>query len=119
MGVSACGGRWKCSPQTPSHVSLVSVSPLKVDCVLGKVFFSTEAVPGELRKLKSGERLFLLLKKRAPLAVSRNKGAALTPSHGASPHSWACIEAEAPAPVLCIKLIFDLFYLFANGCSFN
>ncbi|NWQ90444.1 THUM2 protein, partial [Burhinus bistriatus] len=46
----------------------------EVDCISGKVFFSTEAVPGELRKLKSGERLFLLLKKCAPLAVSRNKG---------------------------------------------
>ncbi|NXA26274.1 THUM2 protein, partial [Ibidorhyncha struthersii] len=46
----------------------------KVDCVLGKVFFSTGAVPAEMRKLKSGERLFLLLKKSAPLAVSRNKG---------------------------------------------
>uniref|UniRef100_A0A672UM33 U6 snRNA (guanine-N(2))-methyltransferase THUMPD2 n=1 Tax=Strigops habroptila TaxID=2489341 RepID=A0A672UM33_STRHB len=46
----------------------------EVDCVSGKVFFSTEAAPGELRKLKSGERLFLLLKKHTPLAVSRNKG---------------------------------------------
>ncbi|KAK1205714.1 THUM2 protein, partial [Pygoscelis papua] len=46
----------------------------EVDCVSGKVFFSTEAELGELRKLKSGERLFLLLKKQPPLAVSRNKG---------------------------------------------
>ncbi|KAM6271986.1 THUMP domain-containing protein 2-like isoform 3-T3 [Spheniscus humboldti] len=46
----------------------------EVDCVSGKVFFSTEAEPDELRKLKSGERLFLLLKKQPPLAVSRNKG---------------------------------------------
>ncbi|XP_072713380.1 THUMP domain-containing protein 2-like isoform X1 [Ciconia boyciana] len=46
----------------------------EVDCVSGKVFFSTEAEPGELRRLKSGERLFLLLKKHTPLAVSRNKG---------------------------------------------
>ncbi|NXI47524.1 THUM2 protein, partial [Galbula dea] len=46
----------------------------EVDCVSGKVFFSTEAGPGELRKLKSGERLFLLLKKRSPFAVSRDKG---------------------------------------------
>uniref|UniRef100_A0A663N382 THUMP domain-containing protein n=1 Tax=Athene cunicularia TaxID=194338 RepID=A0A663N382_ATHCN len=45
-----------------------------VDCVSGKVFFSTEAELGELRKLKSGERLFLMLKKHPPLAVSRNKG---------------------------------------------
>uniref|UniRef100_A0A663N1Y6 U6 snRNA (guanine-N(2))-methyltransferase THUMPD2 n=1 Tax=Athene cunicularia TaxID=194338 RepID=A0A663N1Y6_ATHCN len=47
---------------------------LYVDCVSGKVFFSTEAELGELRKLKSGERLFLMLKKHPPLAVSRNKG---------------------------------------------
>ncbi|XP_026706227.1 THUMP domain-containing protein 2-like [Athene cunicularia] len=33
-----------------------------------------EAELGELRKLKSGERLFLLLKNHPPLAVSRNKG---------------------------------------------
>ncbi|KAM6139352.1 LOW QUALITY PROTEIN: U6 snRNA (guanine-N(2))-methyltransferase THUMPD2 [Phoenicopterus ruber ruber] len=46
----------------------------EVDCISGKVFFSTEAEPGELRKLKSGERLFLLLKKRTPVAVSRDKG---------------------------------------------
>ncbi|XP_065691520.2 THUMP domain-containing protein 2 isoform X4 [Patagioenas fasciata] len=46
----------------------------EVDCVLGKVFFSTEAELGELKKLKSGERLFLLLKKQTPLAVSRNEG---------------------------------------------
>ncbi|NXS62867.1 THUM2 protein, partial [Brachypteracias leptosomus] len=46
----------------------------EVDCVSGKVFFSTEAELGELRRLKSGERLFLLLKKHAPLAVSRDKG---------------------------------------------
>uniref|UniRef100_A0A8C6J5U7 U6 snRNA (guanine-N(2))-methyltransferase THUMPD2 n=2 Tax=Melopsittacus undulatus TaxID=13146 RepID=A0A8C6J5U7_MELUD len=46
----------------------------EVDCTAGKVFFSTEAAPGELRKLKSGERLFLLLKKRTALVGSRNKG---------------------------------------------
>ncbi|XP_010169683.1 THUMP domain-containing protein 2-like, partial [Antrostomus carolinensis] len=46
-----------------------------VDCVSGKVFFSAEAEAGKLRSLKSGERLFLLLKKHPPpLAVSRNKG---------------------------------------------
>uniref|UniRef100_A0A663MTA8 Ribosomal RNA large subunit methyltransferase K/L-like methyltransferase domain-containing protein n=1 Tax=Athene cunicularia TaxID=194338 RepID=A0A663MTA8_ATHCN len=39
----------------------------------GKAFFSTEAELGKLRKLKSGERLFLLLKNHPPLAVSRNK----------------------------------------------
>ncbi|NXC08645.1 THUM2 protein, partial [Orthonyx spaldingii] len=46
----------------------------KVDCVSGKVFFRAAAGPGELRKLRSGERLFLLLKKDSPLPVSRNKG---------------------------------------------
>ncbi|XP_009984506.1 PREDICTED: THUMP domain-containing protein 2, partial [Tauraco erythrolophus] len=45
-----------------------------VDCVSGKVFFSTAAELSELRTLKSGERLVLLLKKHAPLAVFRNKG---------------------------------------------
>ncbi|KAM6081942.1 U6 snRNA (guanine-N(2))-methyltransferase THUMPD2 isoform 2-T2 [Chlamydotis macqueenii] len=46
----------------------------EVDCVSGKVFFSTEAELDELRKLRSAERLFLLLKKQPPLVVSRNKG---------------------------------------------
>ncbi|XP_054239702.1 THUMP domain-containing protein 2 [Indicator indicator] len=46
----------------------------EVDCVSGKVFFSTEAGPRELRKLKSGERLFLLLKRLPPLAASGGKG---------------------------------------------
>ncbi|NXI99510.1 THUM2 protein, partial [Psophia crepitans] len=49
----------------------------EVDCVSGKVFFNTEAEPGELRSLRAGERLFLLLKKHPPLAVSRNKGKVL------------------------------------------
>lgn len=57
----------------------------EVDSVSGKVFFSTEAEPGELRKLKSGERVFLLLKKHTPIPVSRNKGMILTPSLGPSP----------------------------------
>ncbi|XP_039947324.1 THUMP domain-containing protein 2 isoform X1 [Hirundo rustica] len=46
----------------------------EVDCVSGKVFFRAAAVPGELRKLRSGERLFLLLKKHSPLTVSGNRG---------------------------------------------
>ncbi|XP_072188610.1 THUMP domain-containing protein 2 [Excalfactoria chinensis] len=49
----------------------------EVDYVLGKVFFTTAAEPAELKELKSGERLFLLLKKRVPLSVSRNKGKVL------------------------------------------
>ncbi|NWI13604.1 THUM2 protein, partial [Crypturellus soui] len=49
----------------------------EVDYVSGKVFFTAEAELCDLRKLKSGERLFLLLKRHAPLLVSRNKGKAL------------------------------------------
>ncbi|XP_062348746.1 THUMP domain-containing protein 2 isoform X3 [Cinclus cinclus] len=46
----------------------------EVDCVSGKVFFRAAAGLGELRKLRSGERLFLLLKKHSPLPVSGNRG---------------------------------------------
>ncbi|NWR12013.1 THUM2 protein, partial [Paradoxornis webbianus] len=46
----------------------------QVDCVSGKVFFRAAASPGELRKLRSGERLFLLLKKHSPLPVSGSRG---------------------------------------------
>ncbi|NWX25464.1 THUM2 protein, partial [Notiomystis cincta] len=46
----------------------------EVDCVSGKVFFRAAAGPGELKKLRSGERLFLLLKKHSPLPVSSSKG---------------------------------------------
>ncbi|KAI1243696.1 THUMP domain-containing protein 2 [Lamprotornis superbus] len=46
----------------------------EVDCVSGKVFFRAAAGLGELRKLRSGERLFLLLKKRSPLPVSGSRG---------------------------------------------
>ncbi|NXJ85177.1 THUM2 protein, partial [Trogon melanurus] len=46
----------------------------EVDFVSGKVFFSSEAEPGELKKLKSGERLFLLLKKHPPLPACGGKG---------------------------------------------
>ncbi|NWV53846.1 THUM2 protein, partial [Daphoenositta chrysoptera] len=46
----------------------------EVDCVSGKVFFRAAAGLGELRKLRSGERLFLLLKKHSALPVSGNKG---------------------------------------------
>ncbi|KAM4908138.1 U6 snRNA (guanine-N(2))-methyltransferase THUMPD2 isoform 1-T1 [Sylvia borin] len=46
----------------------------EVDCVSGKVFFSAAARPGELRRLRSGERLFLLLKKHSPLPVCGNRG---------------------------------------------
>ncbi|NWW38343.1 THUM2 protein, partial [Panurus biarmicus] len=46
----------------------------EVDCVSGKVFFRAAAGPGELRKLRSAERLFLLLKKHGPLPVSGSRG---------------------------------------------
>ncbi|NXS77215.1 THUM2 protein, partial [Erpornis zantholeuca] len=46
----------------------------EVDCVSGKVFFRAAAGPGELRKLRSGERLFLLLKRHSPLPVSGSRG---------------------------------------------
>ncbi|NXL81078.1 THUM2 protein, partial [Leptocoma aspasia] len=46
----------------------------EVDCVSGKVFFRAAAGPGELRQLRSAERLFLLLKKHSPLPVSGNRG---------------------------------------------
>ncbi|NXU03933.1 THUM2 protein, partial [Buphagus erythrorhynchus] len=46
----------------------------EVDCVSGKVFFRAAAALGELRKLRSGERLFLLLKKHGPLPVAGSRG---------------------------------------------
>ncbi|NXB42616.1 THUM2 protein, partial [Leucopsar rothschildi] len=49
----------------------------EVDCVSGKVFFRAAAGLGELRKLRSGERLFLLLKKHSPLPVSGSRGKVL------------------------------------------
>ncbi|NXY77354.1 THUM2 protein, partial [Glareola pratincola] len=77
--MAAGGGRYFCTAGRGMEPFLARevqarLGATEVDCVTGKVFFSTEAEPGELRKLKSGERLFLLLKKHAPLTVSRNKG---------------------------------------------
>nr|XP_056709372.1 THUMP domain-containing protein 2 [Euleptes europaea] len=46
----------------------------QVEYVSGKVFFATNAELRTLKKLKSAERLFLLLKKYPPLSVSKNKG---------------------------------------------
>ncbi|KAM9155643.1 U6 snRNA (guanine-N(2))-methyltransferase THUMPD2 isoform 2-T2 [Pangshura tecta] len=46
----------------------------QVEYVSGKVFFTTNSELSKLKKLKSGERLFLLLKKHAPISPSRNKG---------------------------------------------
>ncbi|XP_075562986.1 U6 snRNA (guanine-N(2))-methyltransferase THUMPD2 [Pelecanus crispus] len=77
--MAAGGGRYFCTAGRGLEPFLARevrsrLGATEVDCVSGKVFFSTEAEPGELRKLKSGERLFLLLKKHPPLAVSREKG---------------------------------------------
>ncbi|XP_050807651.1 THUMP domain-containing protein 2 isoform X2 [Gopherus flavomarginatus] len=46
----------------------------QVEYVSGKVFFTTNSELSKLKNLKSGERLFLLLKKHAPISPSRNKG---------------------------------------------
>ncbi|CAM5104177.1 unnamed protein product [Eretmochelys imbricata] len=46
----------------------------QVEYVSGKVFFTTNSELSKLKTLKSGERLFLLLKKHAPISLSRNKG---------------------------------------------
>ncbi|XP_066467964.1 THUMP domain-containing protein 2 isoform X2 [Tiliqua scincoides] len=46
----------------------------QVEYILGKVFFTTSAELSMLRKLKSAERLFLLLNKYPPVSISRNKG---------------------------------------------
>ncbi|XP_075352880.1 U6 snRNA (guanine-N(2))-methyltransferase THUMPD2-like isoform X3 [Mycteria americana] len=77
--MAARGGRYFCTAGRGLEPFLARevrarLGATEVDCVSGKVFFSTEAEPSELRRLKSGERLFLLLKKHTPLAVSRNKG---------------------------------------------
>ncbi|NXI07764.1 THUM2 protein, partial [Irena cyanogastra] len=52
----------------------VRLGATEVDRVSGKVFFKAAAAPGELRQLRSAERLFLLLKKHGPLPVSGNRG---------------------------------------------
>ncbi|XP_057252909.1 THUMP domain-containing protein 2 isoform X1 [Pezoporus wallicus] len=76
---SAGGGRYFCTAGRGLEPFLerevrARLGATEVDCISGKVFFSTGAGPAELRKLKSGERLFLLLKKHPALAVARNKG---------------------------------------------
>ncbi|XP_043916099.1 THUMP domain-containing protein 2 [Protopterus annectens] len=49
----------------------------EVEYISGKVFFTTNAALSQLLKLKSAERLFLLLKKKPPCTVSRSKGKGL------------------------------------------
>uniref|UniRef100_A0A8C5MTG2 THUMP domain containing 2 n=1 Tax=Leptobrachium leishanense TaxID=445787 RepID=A0A8C5MTG2_9ANUR len=53
-------------------------SALDVEAMSGKVFFTTEPDLSRLRKIKSGERLFLLLYKGPNLRLPRNKGSALS-----------------------------------------
>ncbi|XP_059684425.1 THUMP domain-containing protein 2-like [Gavia stellata] len=76
---AAAGGRYFCTAGRGLEPFLARevrarLGATEVDGVSGKVFFSTAAEPGELRRLRSGERLFLLLKNRPPLAVSGEKG---------------------------------------------
>uniref|UniRef100_A0A8B9LY92 U6 snRNA (guanine-N(2))-methyltransferase THUMPD2 n=1 Tax=Accipiter nisus TaxID=211598 RepID=A0A8B9LY92_9AVES len=80
--MAARGGRYFCTAGRGLEPFLARevrarLGATEVVSVSGKVFFSTEAEPGELRKLKSGERVFLLLKKHTPIPVSRNKGKVL------------------------------------------
>ncbi|NXI74871.1 THUM2 protein, partial [Anseranas semipalmata] len=75
----AAGGRYFCTAGRGLEPFLARevrerLGAVEVDYVSGKVFFTTDAELSELKKLKSGERLFLLLKKRVPLPVSRSKG---------------------------------------------
>ncbi|NXY64672.1 THUM2 protein, partial [Callaeas wilsoni] len=74
----------------------------EVDCVSGKVFFRAAAGPGELRKLRSGERLFLLLKKHSPLPVSGNKGKML--------HEIKSFVVEEPKYWLAIISVWKKFH---------
>ncbi|NXD73549.1 THUM2 protein, partial [Eolophus roseicapillus] len=99
---AAGGGRYFCTAGRGLEPFLARevrarLGATEVDCISGKVFFSTEADAGELRKLKSGERLFLLLKKHTPLAVSRNKGKML---HGIK--SLLIEEPKYWRDVICI-----------------
>ncbi|NXT80678.1 THUM2 protein, partial [Zapornia atra] len=91
--MAAGGGRYFCTAGRGLEPFLARevrerLSATEVDCISGKVFFSTEAEPSELRRLRAGERLFLLLKKHTPLAVSGNKGKML--------HDIKCFVIEEP-----------------------
>ncbi|NWR23992.1 THUM2 protein, partial [Emberiza fucata] len=74
----------------------------EVDCVSGKVFFRAAAGPGELRQLRSGERLFLLLKKHSPLPVSGNRGKML--------HEIKSLVIEDPKYWLDIVSVWRMFH---------
>ncbi|KAJ1154141.1 hypothetical protein NDU88_006895 [Pleurodeles waltl] len=63
----------------------------QVECFLGKVFFTAEPVVRKLKKIKSGERLFLLLKKEPPLTLSINRGKGFNEINKfiiGEPHCW-------------------------------
>ncbi|KAM4693634.1 U6 snRNA (guanine-N(2))-methyltransferase THUMPD2 [Discoglossus pictus] len=54
------------------------LSATDIETTSGKVFFSAEPDICRLKKLKSAERLFLLLKKGSPLSLPKNKGHAIS-----------------------------------------
>ncbi|MEE6474994.1 hypothetical protein FKM82_010571 [Ascaphus truei] len=63
----------------------------EVEAMSGKVFFTAEPDLGILKKLKSGERLFLLLKKGPPLSLPKYKGNAVSVLRECmigEPHMW-------------------------------
>ncbi|XP_075605735.1 U6 snRNA (guanine-N(2))-methyltransferase THUMPD2 [Balearica regulorum gibbericeps] len=108
--MAAGGGRYFCTAGRGLEPFLarevrVRLGATEVDCVSGKVFFSTEVEPGELRRLRAGERLFLLLKKHPPLVVSRNKGKML--------HELKSLVVEEP------KYWLDVISIWKNlhGCE--
>ncbi|KAI6071568.1 THUMP domain-containing protein 2 [Aix galericulata] len=75
----AAGGRFFCTAGRGLEPFLARelrarLGATEVDYVAGKVFFTADAEPSELKKIKSGERLFLLIKKHGPLPVSGHKG---------------------------------------------
>ncbi|XP_063299708.1 THUMP domain-containing protein 2 [Pelobates fuscus] len=53
-------------------------SAVDVESMSGKVFFTAEPDMYRLRQIKSGERLFLLLRKEPPLSLPKGKGNALS-----------------------------------------
>ncbi|KAE8601425.1 hypothetical protein XENTR_v10013668 [Xenopus tropicalis] len=67
------------------------LSATEVETVSGKVLFTAEPDLCRLRFIKSGERLFLLLKKGSPLSLPKNKGKACSALREyviGEPHMW-------------------------------
>ncbi|KAM6278907.1 U6 snRNA (guanine-N(2))-methyltransferase THUMPD2 isoform 3-T3 [Porphyrio hochstetteri] len=105
--MAAGGGRYFCTAGRGLEPFLARevrerLAATEVDCISGKVFFSTEAEPSELRRLRAGERLFLLLKKHTPLAVSGNKGKIL--------HDIKCFVIEEPEYWLDVVSVWRNFH---------